>query len=107
MDVLFQILLFTSFQPPILHLPGYKHPPHAYILYTGWALHKRRAMKIASTALLFSVHVMLGFPVVYVKLPADAMLFALANLGYIRKDRMEYDRNWTFLKIDNDIVLNI
>ena len=70
-------------------------------------MHKRRVMKIASTALLFSAHVMLGFPVVYVKLPVDAMMFALANLGYIRKDRMEYDRNWTFLKIDNDIVLNI
>ena len=64
-------------------------------------------MKIASTALLFSAHVMLGFPVVYVKLPVDAVLFALANLGLIRKDRTEYDRNWTFLKIDSDIVLDI
>ena len=70
-------------------------------------MHKRRVMKIASTALLFSAHVMLGFPVVYVKLPVDAVLFALANLGLIRKDRTEYDRNWAFLKIDSDIVLDI
>merc|ERR1719461_1535842 len=96
-----------KYKPPTLHEPGYEHPPQAYIPYTGWALHKRKITKATSTTLLLCVRVLLGFPVAYLKLWVDAVLYALGNLGWVPERWTEYDQHMTFLKFESNLSLGL
>ena len=50
---------------------------------------------------------LLGIPVIYLKLPVDATISALASLQWIPQTWTEYDRNMTFLKLENHLDLGI
>ena len=51
--------------------------------------------------------VLLGFPVAYVKIWVDAVLYALANLGWVPERWTEYDQGMTFLKFESNLPLGL
>ena len=65
-------------------------------------------MKVSSTTFLLGVRVLLlGFPVAYLKLWVDAVLYALANLGWVPERWTEYDQRMTFLKFESNLPLGL
>ena len=50
---------------------------------------------------------MLGFLVAYMKLPIDAPLFSLANLGWVPERWTEYDQSMTLLKFESNLALGL
>ena len=53
------------------------------------------------------VRILLGFPVAYVKLWVDAVLYALGNLGWVPERWTEYDQHMTFLKFESNLPLGL
>ena len=56
---------------------------------------------ILKTSFFWVLRVLLGFLVIYIKLPIDVLLYALYKLGFLRGKMVNYDRHWVFLKLED------
>ena len=56
---------------------------------------------ILKTTFFWVLRILLGFLVIYIKLPIDLLLYALYKLGFLREKTVNYDRHWVFMKLED------
>ena len=56
---------------------------------------------ILKTTFFWVLRILLGFLVIYIKLPIDLLLYALYKLGFLREKIVNYDRHWVFMKLED------
>ena len=56
---------------------------------------------ILKTSFFWVLRILLGFLVIYIKLPIDLLLYALYKLGFLREKFVNYDRHWGFMKLED------